>query len=438
MQELTRNIPWEFTDKLVTPWGGMRMMKEFLDRIKIREMLLASGLPQPGSNRGYDPIEVVESFWVCVWIGGLRFTHTAMVRFDEALKQIFGWKNVASISTYTRFFRKFSRVDVDKVFGNMNRLFFNQIPSRSLTLDLDSSVVTRYGKQEGSLVGYNPNKPGRPSHHPIMAFIADIRMVAHSWLRSGNAGTANGVKNFLDETLDILANHRIGLIRADAGFFDGNFMSHIEGKGLNYIIAARMNPVLKNRINGLTGWIRVDGGIEAHEFSYQAYPWDKERRIVVVRQDVEQRPNAGGKYLFEMKAYRYQAWVTMLTLPPAEVWRLYRQRADSENRIEELKYDFGLNGFCLNDFYATEAAFRMIIMGYNIISLFRQLILKWPAQPRLQTIRFKCFAIGSWIGKKYRKRVLKVSLSVKRRPWFEGLFSKLIDFSPPFRFETNS
>lgn len=25
----------------------------------------------------------------------------------------------------------------------------------------------------------------------------------------------------------------------------------------------------------------------------------------------------------------------------AEVWRLYRQRADSENRIQELKQDFG-------------------------------------------------------------------------------------------------
>jgi len=66
-------------------------------------------------------------------------------------------------------------------------------------LDLDSSVMTRHGKQEGSLVGYNPNKPGRPSHHPIMAFIADMRMVAHGWLRSGNAGTAKGEKNFLDE-----------------------------------------------------------------------------------------------------------------------------------------------------------------------------------------------------------------------------------------------
>lgn len=81
-------------------------------------MLLASGLPQPGSNRGYDPVEVVESFWVCVWIGGLRFAHTAMVRFDETLKQIFGWQKVASTSTYTRFFRKFSRMEVDKVFWN--------------------------------------------------------------------------------------------------------------------------------------------------------------------------------------------------------------------------------------------------------------------------------------------------------------------------------
>ncbi len=32
-------------------------------------------------------------------------------------------------------------------------------------------------------------------------------------------------------------------------------------------------------------------------------------------------------------------------------------RDDVENRIEELKYDFGLDSFCLNEFYATEAAF---------------------------------------------------------------------------------
>jgi hypothetical protein len=45
-----------------------------------------------------------------------------------------------------------------------------------MTLDLDSSVMTRYGEQEGAKAGYNPKKPGRASHHPLIAFMAEMRM----------------------------------------------------------------------------------------------------------------------------------------------------------------------------------------------------------------------------------------------------------------------
>ena len=436
MQAITKNISWEFTDRKVTAWGGMRMFKEFLDRTEIRKVLEESCLPWPASNCGYSPIQIVESFWVSVWLGGVRFSHTAMVRFDDALKEIFGWKRMPCVSTYTRFFKKFTRGHVDNVFGKVNKWFFEQIPEKTITLDLDSSVLTRYGKQEGSLVGYNPRKPGRPSHHPIMAFIADIRMVAHSWLRSGNTGSASGAAVFLSETMDILGKHRIGLLRADAGFFDGKFIDDLENKTLEYIIAAKMNPIIKNKIQAITNWTKVDNGIECGEFEYQAASWQKPRRITAVRQLVEERPQAGGKYLFDMHDYRYQAWITNLRLPAPEIWRLYRQRADSENRIEELKHDFGLNGFCTKDFYATEAAFRCVMVAYNLVSLFRQAVLGLKIQPRLQTIRFQCFAIGSWIGKKYRQKVLKVSLAQKRRPWFEGLFTKIDDFSWATAFKT--
>jgi len=436
MQAITKNISWEFTDRKVTAWGGMRMFKEFLDRTEIRKVLEESCLPWPASNCGYSPIQIVESFWVSVWLGGVRFSHTAMVRFDDALKEIFGWKRMPCVSTYTRFFKKFNRESVDNVFGKVNKWFFEQIPEKVITVDLDSSVLTRYGKQEGSLVGYNPCKPGRPSHHPIMAFIADMRMVAHSWLRPGNTGSANGAKIFLSETMDILGKHRIGLLRADSGFFDGKFIDDIENKTLEYIIAAKMNPIIKNKIQAITNWTKVDNGIECGEFEYQAASWQKPRRITAVRQLVEERPQAGGKYLFDMHDYRYQAWITNLRLPAPEVWRLYRQRADSKNRIEELKHDFGLNGFCTKDFYATEAAFRCVMIAYNLVSLFRQAVLGLKIQPILQTIRFQCFAIGSWIGKKYRQKVLKVSLAQKRRPWFEGLFTKIDDFSWATAFKT--
>jgi hypothetical protein len=436
MSKEISNIRWEFTDKPITPWGGLRLMKEFIDRTGIREQLRATWLPRPGSNRGYDPIAVLESFWVCVWIGGFRFAHTAMVRFDCALQQIFGWKRVPSVSTYTRFFRKFTQQRVDTTFNSVNRWFFGQIPPRTITLDLDSSVLTRYGTQEGCLVGYNPHKPGRPSHHPLMAFVADLRMVAHSWLRPGNAGTTNNAITFFAETREILGHHHIGLLRADAGFFDGNFLTVLEAQALSYIIAVRMNAVIKREIQSITSWLRLESGIEVGEFWYRAHPWKQARRIVVVRQLVEEHLQAAGKYLFDLRDYRYQAWVTNISLAEAEVWRLYRQRADSENRIEELKYDFGMNGFCLQEFYATEAAFRSVMLAYNLISLFRQVILKTKVQPRLQSIRFQCFAIGSWLGKKYRRPVLKLSLPVKRRPWFEGLFAKIVEFAPPFPLET--
>ncbi len=432
MQALTRNISWEFTDKEVTAWGGMRMFKEFYDRTGMREEMRRIALPMPGSNAGFDPVVVMESFWMSVWIGGNRFSHTAMVRFDNALKKIFGWKRVPSVSTFTRFFKRFKQPDVNRVFNQINSWFFEQMPQRTITLDLDSTVLTRFGNQEGSLIGYNPKRPGRPSHHPLMAFISDLRMVAHSWLRSGNTSSGNGVKVFLAETMLVLGKNKIGLLRADSGFFDGDFLDDLELKTLDYIVAVRMNRTIKMKIEAIRNWIKVDGGIECGEFEYQAGPWSKLRRVAVIRQLVEERPKACGKFLFDMHDYRYQAWVTNLRLPPPEIWRLYRQRADAENRIEELKYDFGVNGFCLQEFYATEASFRSVMIAYNLISLFRQAVLGVKAQYRLQTLRFKCFAIGSWIGKKYRHSVLKVGLTGKRRPWFEGLFSRIEEFTWDF------
>ena len=59
-------------------------------------------------------------------------------------------------------------------------------------------------------------------------------------------------------------------------------------------------------------------------------------------------------------------------LPGQEVWRLYRGRADCENRIKELKYDLAADSFCLRDLWVTEAALSMVMVAYNLMSLFRQ------------------------------------------------------------------
>ncbi|MQL46424.1 transposase, partial [Escherichia coli] len=106
----------------------------------------------------------------------------------------------------------------------------------------------RYGEQEGSKRGYNPQKPGRNSHHPLIAFIPQLRMVANAWLRPGNTVALSNYKNFLNETLEILSGKQIGLIRADSGFYANDFLTYLEERNLNYIVAVKMFPTIKTEL----------------------------------------------------------------------------------------------------------------------------------------------------------------------------------------------
>lgn len=130
-------------------------------------------------------------------------------------------------------------------------------------MDLDSTVITRYGDQEGSAKGYNPQKRGRNSHHPLIAFIGQTRMVANAWLRAGNTADSSNCKSFLEETYEeILKGKRVGLLRADSGFYTDEILSYLESRSQNYIIAVRMYPNVKNTIYRLENWVEICEGIE--------------------------------------------------------------------------------------------------------------------------------------------------------------------------------
>ncbi|MFM6073038.1 MAG: transposase, partial [Dolichospermum sp.] len=116
---------------------------------------------------------------------------------------------------------------------------FDNFKFNNFTLDIDSSVMTRYGEQQGAKKGYNPTKKGRVSHHPLIAFIADVKLVANMWLRSGDTSSANNFLSFLDDTLTKLKNKTISLIRLDSGFFQSDILDYLEAKTMDYIIAAK-------------------------------------------------------------------------------------------------------------------------------------------------------------------------------------------------------
>jgi hypothetical protein len=95
---------YHFTNKEITSWGGMAFLKQFLDKMSFSEQVSSCDfLPQPGSNRGYDPSVLLEAFVCSVWCGATKFLHTELTRSDRALSKIFKWERVPAQDAYKRF-----------------------------------------------------------------------------------------------------------------------------------------------------------------------------------------------------------------------------------------------------------------------------------------------------------------------------------------------
>ncbi len=105
------------------------------------------------------------------------------------------------------------------------------------------------------------------------------------------------------------------------------------------------------------------------------------------------------------------------------VWRTYRGRADCENRIKELKADFGLDAFNMRDFWATEAALGFAMLAYNLMSLFRQAVLRSRIQHTLSTLHGLVLAIGGAWHQDARQNRLMLSVPRRKRAWFAGLWA---------------
>jgi hypothetical protein len=144
--------------------------------------------------------------------------HTEITRSDRAPGKIFGWKATPGQYACKRYFGKFNQAINQKMSYHFFSWFFQSLQINYFTLDIDSTAMTLYGEQEGAKKGYNPNRKGRKSHHSVIAFINDVRIVAHFWLRSGESGSVNNFIGFLEDSLSVFGNNKVRLVRLNSGF----------------------------------------------------------------------------------------------------------------------------------------------------------------------------------------------------------------------------
>ena len=74
--------------------------------------------------------------------------------------------------------------------ASASRLLHGAASRGAVNTDIDTTVKPLYGHQEGAVVGYNPKKPGRPSHSYHTYSMAGARLVFDVDVVAGNEHTS--------------------------------------------------------------------------------------------------------------------------------------------------------------------------------------------------------------------------------------------------------
>lgn len=379
-------IVLEETPKAVTPFGGLTSFVAFLQQIGFAtEVEKALPFAAPTSPNAIPLAHTLTAFIMAVVTGASRFAHTDWLRADRALHAILGILRFPGTDTVRNFFLRFTQAHIQAFWRPLWRWLLGMLacPKEGFHLDLDSTVFQRSGTQEGAAKGYNPRRPGRKSHHPILAVLAESAFVLHGWLRSGNAGAARGVVAFLQEALALLPEGLfLRCVRADSGFFEEGLLGFLEEKKLAYIVVAKLTSSLKRECTGIKTWTAIDENYAAGEFHAQLQGWSKSRRFVVIRERIREEKEAVGRQLLDVPGYTFRVWVTSLEAAALAVWQEYNGRATVEQRIEELKNELSADGFCMKEFFCTEAAFLAVLFTFNLLSLYQRMVT--PEEPYRQ------------------------------------------------------
>ena len=420
-------LRFAFTDHPITVWAGAILLRLYFELIGLRGALAPLLRPfAKTSNNQIPAVDVLLAWWYGLALGAERFDHLTRYRRDPLLPRLLGLPRFPSPDTVRRFFGRFTYRHTTDVSEALMRLSLRSLRPTLLghTLDLDSTVFCRYGAQAGSLKGHNPIKHGRPSHHPLVAWLSERRRLLWATLRAGHAGTANGVREFLAQALTMLPpGHRIGLVRADAGFCVTALLTTLEACELPYIIVARLTPLVRKLVIHRipeADWQPVTRGIAVSDVMATLPAWrGQTRRFVCLRQALTERPAASGRRLLECPGYTYRVFVTTVPFAAELVTRMYAGRADCENRIKELKEDLSLDTFCLQSFDATDAAFRTGCVLYNLLMGFRETVLPscW-FERRLRAVRDLIFLVGADLIPDARRLRVRFAVPVEERSEF--------------------
>lgn len=424
--KFTNNLNAVFTDKQISTNVTYTYVQNFKDTIGFRLLLEQHLQPYDGlkaQNSTYSIADAVNFMVDAVFQGYSRFSHMEELRKDQAYLSICG-EAAPSEKVCRDTLALLPQGAADVLRGINKELLAMQAKTegvREVAADFDDSVITVFGNQERSNVGYNPKYHGRPSYKEKVGIISGTKELVGLTLEEGTHHSNYEFLNFFKRFEASLPKEwLLKRVRADRGFYDDDNFTYFEDQGYEYIVKAKMTANMRKVVEWVCGhpyeykWEQADERASEHAVFhttdiYLPMPgWARARRIVIVRKTLPSKTESG-QLVFDECRYEYQAIVTNIDyLSTAEIFHDYNQRCTVETSIDEIKSGFAFSENSQLDHKCNELFLLIKMIACNLQNWFRQAILpEEERRHRITTLRRTIYrTCGVIVGKGWYRHIV--------------------------------
>ena len=422
-----KTVKTSFSGGNLTNYSGIYPLFKFMKKMKLNHLFEQKISLAEKSNQKYSLSQILYAIILGTLSGMNRLIKIEHFTLDPLVRHLLEIADKLDIDTIRYHIKKFGmkqNTELSDIIGKLSSKVHKKLGTAEDILDLDSSVKTVYGKQEGARKGFNSKNKGKRSYHPQFAFLNSTKECLLAWLRPGDTHSANNAGEFIKQALSMLPKGISSLlVRGDSGYFDGKLLSVIESfLNVRYLIKVKMrnlNELLRkqewDKIPSMPGW-------EMTEFYHQAKSWDRPRRFVAVRKF---KGVLETDSLFPVRDYSYFCYVTNIEESPLYLHRLYGDRGESENWIEQVKNQLYAATILTKGFWANEALFLLSVLAYNISIWMRALTDEkaWRQEP--MSFRLWFIQLAGRFTKTQRRRYLKMYSSYYYKSWWSKIDERI-------------
>jgi len=394
--ESNRQIKINFAGGDLSSDAGLLLVKEFVSKLGIDKVLGRNFKTNDSAVFRFhtDRDNLLQMIYMII-AGYFEDDASDELTNDPVFKSILDKKALASQPTISRFFNRMDEdtlnqfLEISKILRK--KIYSIQTPEAAI-LDLDSTLLEAYGKQEGRAFNFHYQSNG---YHPLVCYDGITGDLIKIQLRDGTQYSCTGVVDFLQPVLDEYLNDYPAirlLLRGDSGFATPELYKQCEENGTSYVIRLKENKTLRSKasdfvdkLDEITQKNKVDYAVVYGEFMYQAGSWPYERRVVC---KVEKPEN--------QMVYMYTFIVTNMDSSPEYLIKFYCKRGLMENFIKESKSGFDFASVSSHTRIVNAGRLQVHALAYNIFNWFRRLVLSAKMRKqRIDTVRFKLLKIAA-------------------------------------------